>query len=105
MGNMFKEIRDIYIIQVKRKKEKKKNGDWIDDQIESWVSNSDSIDGKEIEFLVQFSTLMTKKKKKIDKILLNLIHSDHLSKNDSTYIYIYIREMFDLLLITLYYVT
>ena len=62
MGNMFKEIRDIYIIQVKRKKEKKKkNGDWIDDQIESWVSNSDSIDGKEIEFLVQFSTLTTKK--------------------------------------------
>ena len=24
MGNMFKEIRDIYIIQVKRKKEKKR---------------------------------------------------------------------------------
>lgn len=64
MGNMFKEIRDIYIIQVKRKKEKKKNGDWIDNQIESWVSNNDSIDGKEIQFLVQFSTLTTKKKKK-----------------------------------------
>ena len=27
------------------RKRKNVNGDWIDDQIESWVSNSDSIDG------------------------------------------------------------
>ncbi|KAH0851495.1 LOW QUALITY PROTEIN: hypothetical protein HID58_094701 [Brassica napus] len=41
----------------------KKNvsGDWIDDKIESWVANSDSIDDKEREFLVQFSTLGQKK--------------------------------------------
>ena len=30
------------------------NGDWIDDQIESWVLNSNLIDDKEREFLVQF---------------------------------------------------
>ena len=59
------------------------NGDWIDDKIESWVSNSDSIDDKEREFLVQFSTLTTEKR--IDQILLSLTHSDHLSKNDSSY--------------------
>nr|QJA16188.1 Ycf2 [Siraitia grosvenorii] len=59
------------------------NGDWIDDKIESWVSNSDSIDDKEREFLVQFSTLTTEKR--IDQILLSLTHSDHLSKNDSGY--------------------
>ena len=59
------------------------NGDWIDDKIESWVLNSDSIDDKEREFLVQFSTLTTEKR--IDQILLSLTHSDHLSKNDSSY--------------------
>nr|YP_010720160.1 hypothetical protein RF2 [Gymnopetalum chinense]YP_010720177.1 Ycf2 [Gymnopetalum chinense]UTM09994.1 hypothetical protein RF2 [Gymnopetalum chinense]UTM10011.1 Ycf2 [Gymnopetalum chinense] len=59
------------------------NGDWIDDKIESWVSNSDLIDDKEREFLVQFSTLTTEKR--IDQILLSLTHSDHLSKNDSSY--------------------
>ena len=59
------------------------NGDWIDDQIESWVSNSDSIDDKEREFLVQFPTLTTEKR--IDQILLSLIHSDYVSKNDSGY--------------------
>ena len=59
------------------------NGDWIDDQIECWVSNSDSIDDKERELLVQFSTLMTEKR--IDQILLSLTHNDHLSKNDSGY--------------------
>ena len=37
------------------RKRKKVNGDWIDDKIESWVSNSDSIDDKDREFLVQFS--------------------------------------------------
>lgn len=65
------------------RKRKNVNGDWIDDQIESWVSNSDSIDDKEREFLVQFSTLTTEKR--IDQILLSLTHSDHLSKNDSGY--------------------
>ncbi|KAE9584780.1 Protein Ycf2 [Lupinus albus] len=40
-------------------RKKNMNGDWIDDKIESWVSNSDLIDDKEIELLVQFSTLTT----------------------------------------------
>nr|YP_010419167.1 hypothetical protein RF2 [Gyrotaenia microcarpa]YP_010419185.1 hypothetical protein RF2 [Gyrotaenia microcarpa]USG52530.1 hypothetical protein RF2 [Gyrotaenia microcarpa]USG52548.1 hypothetical protein RF2 [Gyrotaenia microcarpa] len=62
---------------------KKVNGDWIDDKIESWVSNSDSIDDKDRELLVQFSTLTTEKR--IDQILLSLTHNDHLSKNDSGY--------------------
>ena len=65
------------------RKRKNVNGDWIDDKIESWVSNSDSIDDKEREFLVQFSTLTTEKR--IDQILWSLTHSDHLSKNDSGY--------------------
>nr|YP_010420908.1 hypothetical protein RF2 [Urera robusta]YP_010420925.1 hypothetical protein RF2 [Urera robusta]USG54628.1 hypothetical protein RF2 [Urera robusta]USG54645.1 hypothetical protein RF2 [Urera robusta] len=65
------------------RKRKKVNGDWIDDKIESWVSNSDSIDDKDREFLVQFSTLTTEKR--IDQILLSLTHNDHLAKNDSGY--------------------
>nr|YP_010881724.1 Ycf2 protein [Turpinia affinis]YP_010881743.1 Ycf2 protein [Turpinia affinis]QHE50544.1 hypothetical protein RF2 [Staphylea trifolia]QHE50563.1 hypothetical chloroplast RF2 [Staphylea trifolia]WIA69217.1 Ycf2 protein [Turpinia affinis]WIA69236.1 Ycf2 protein [Turpinia affinis] len=65
------------------RKRKNVNGDWIDDKIESWVANSYSIDDKEREFLVQFSTLTTEKR--IDQILLSLTHSDHLSKNDSGY--------------------
>ncbi|THU43626.1 hypothetical protein C4D60_Mb00t03690 [Musa balbisiana] len=65
------------------RKRKKVNGDWIDEKIESWVANSDSIDDEEREFLVQFSTLTTEKR--IDQILLSLTHSDHLSKNDSGY--------------------
>nr|YP_009661882.1 Ycf2 [Mimosa pudica]YP_009661900.1 Ycf2 [Mimosa pudica]QCT83227.1 Ycf2 [Mimosa pudica]QCT83245.1 Ycf2 [Mimosa pudica] len=65
------------------RKRKKVNDDWIGDKIESWVSNSDSIDDNEREFLVQFSTLTTEKR--IDQILLSLTHSDHLSKNDSGY--------------------
>nr|WRW10986.1 Ycf2 protein [Aeginetia sinensis]WRW11012.1 Ycf2 protein [Aeginetia sinensis] len=65
------------------RKIKNVNGDWIDDKIESWVANSDSIDDEEREFLVQFSTLTTEKR--IDKILVSLTHSDHLSKNDSGY--------------------
>nr|AEZ48744.1 hypothetical chloroplast RF2 [Lomandra longifolia] len=65
------------------RKRKNANGDWIDDKIESWVANSDSIDDEEREFLVQFSTLMTEKR--IDQILLSLTHSDPLSKNDSGY--------------------
>nr|YP_009651812.1 hypothetical chloroplast RF21 [Idiospermum australiense]YP_009651830.1 hypothetical chloroplast RF21 [Idiospermum australiense]QCY72541.1 hypothetical chloroplast RF21 [Idiospermum australiense]QCY72560.1 hypothetical chloroplast RF21 [Idiospermum australiense] len=65
------------------RKRKNVNGDWIDEKIESWVANSDSIDDEEREFLVQFSTLTTEKG--IDQILLSLTHSDHLSKNDSGY--------------------
>nr|YP_009972099.1 hypothetical chloroplast RF21 [Butomus umbellatus]QNH69993.1 hypothetical chloroplast RF21 [Butomus umbellatus]UDZ61530.1 hypothetical protein RF2 [Butomus umbellatus] len=65
------------------RKRKNVNGDWIDDKMESWVANSDSIDDEEREFLVQFSTLTTEKR--IDQILLSLTHSDHLSKNDSGY--------------------
>ena len=58
------------------RKRKNVNGDWIDDKIESWVANSDSIDDEEREFLVQFSTLTTEKR--IDQILLSLTNSDHL---------------------------
>nr|YP_009528930.1 hypothetical chloroplast RF2 [Dioscorea bulbifera]YP_009528949.1 hypothetical chloroplast RF2 [Dioscorea bulbifera]AYI69326.1 hypothetical chloroplast RF2 [Dioscorea bulbifera]AYI69345.1 hypothetical chloroplast RF2 [Dioscorea bulbifera]WSP00748.1 hypothetical chloroplast RF2 [Dioscorea bulbifera]WSP00767.1 hypothetical chloroplast RF2 [Dioscorea bulbifera]WSP00834.1 hypothetical chloroplast RF2 [Dioscorea bulbifera] len=65
------------------RKRKNVNGDWIDDKIESWVANSDSIDDEEREFLIQFSTLTTEKR--IDQILSSLTHSDHLSKNDSGY--------------------
>ncbi|KAK8943344.1 Protein ycf2 [Platanthera guangdongensis] len=65
------------------RKRKNVNGDWIDEKIEFWIANSDSIDDEEREFLVQFSTLTTEKS--IDKILLNLTYSDHLSKNDSGY--------------------
>nr|WJZ10347.1 Ycf2 [Neocinnamomum caudatum] len=65
------------------RKRKNVNGDWIDDKIESWVANSDSIDDEEREFLVQFSTLTTEKR--IDQILLSLTHSERLSKNDSGY--------------------
>nr|YP_010729113.1 Ycf2 protein [Trimezia steyermarkii]YP_010729131.1 Ycf2 protein [Trimezia steyermarkii]WEA82092.1 Ycf2 protein [Trimezia steyermarkii]WEA82110.1 Ycf2 protein [Trimezia steyermarkii] len=65
------------------RKRKNANGDWIDDKIESWVANSDSIDDEERQFLVRFSTLTTEKR--IEKILLSLTHSDPLSKNDSGY--------------------
>ncbi|XP_042043463.1 LOW QUALITY PROTEIN: protein Ycf2-like, partial [Salvia splendens] len=65
------------------RKRKNVNGGWIDDKIEFWVANSDSIDDEEKEFLVQFSALTTEKR--IDQILLSLTHSDHLSKNDSGY--------------------
>nr|YP_009566437.1 hypothetical chloroplast RF21 [Neottia cordata]YP_009566451.1 hypothetical chloroplast RF21 [Neottia cordata]QBB10027.1 hypothetical chloroplast RF21 [Neottia cordata]QBB10041.1 hypothetical chloroplast RF21 [Neottia cordata] len=65
------------------RKRKNVNGDWIDEKIEFWVANSDSIDDEEREFLVQFSTLTTEKR--IDQILLSLTHSDYLSKNDSGY--------------------
>nr|UCS40777.1 hypothetical protein RF2 [Astragalus nuttallianus var. imperfectus] len=65
------------------RKRKKVNSDWIDDKIESWISNSDFIADKEREFLVQFSTLT--EEKGIDQILLSLTHSDHLEKNNSAY--------------------
>ncbi|TYI60751.1 hypothetical protein E1A91_D10G125400v1, partial [Gossypium mustelinum] len=44
------------------RKIKNVSGDWIDEKIESWVTNSDSIDDKERKFLVQFSTLTTEKR-------------------------------------------
>nr|YP_010419755.1 hypothetical protein RF2 [Laportea ovalifolia]YP_010419772.1 hypothetical protein RF2 [Laportea ovalifolia]USG53456.1 hypothetical protein RF2 [Laportea ovalifolia]USG53473.1 hypothetical protein RF2 [Laportea ovalifolia] len=78
------------------RKRKKVNGDWIDDKIESWVSNSDSI--KDREFLVQFLTT----EKRIDQILLSLTHNDHLAKNDSGYQMIeqpgaiYLRHLVDI---------
>uniref|UniRef100_A0A6N2MQQ5 Protein Ycf2 n=1 Tax=Salix viminalis TaxID=40686 RepID=A0A6N2MQQ5_SALVM len=53
------------------------------EKYETSKSYNDSIDDKEREFLVQFSTLTTEKR--IDQILLSLTHSDHLSKNDSGY--------------------
>nr|WDA92203.1 Ycf2 protein [Corydalis incisa]WDA92230.1 Ycf2 protein [Corydalis incisa] len=59
------------------------NVEWIDDQIESWVTNSDLIEDEEREFLVQFCTLTTEKR--MDQMLLSLTHSDGLSKNDSSY--------------------
>nr|YP_011017271.1 Ycf2 [Calystegia hederacea]YP_011017288.1 Ycf2 [Calystegia hederacea]WQF68934.1 Ycf2 [Calystegia hederacea]WQF68951.1 Ycf2 [Calystegia hederacea] len=62
------------------RKRKNVNGVWIDDKIESWVANSDSIHEEERKFLVQLSALTTEK-----RILLSLTHSDHLSKNDSGY--------------------
>nr|YP_010192053.1 Ycf2 [Evolvulus alsinoides]QZN05695.1 Ycf2 [Evolvulus alsinoides] len=62
------------------RKRKNVNGNWIDDQIESWFANSDSTHPEERKFLVQLSALMTEK-----RILLSLTHSDHLSKNDSGY--------------------
>nr|YP_010987236.1 hypothetical protein RF2 [Krascheninnikovia ceratoides]YP_010987254.1 hypothetical protein RF2 [Krascheninnikovia ceratoides]WOL38652.1 hypothetical protein RF2 [Krascheninnikovia ceratoides]WOL38653.1 hypothetical protein RF2 [Krascheninnikovia ceratoides] len=65
------------------RKRKRANDDWIDDKIESWVTSGSSIDEEEREFLVQFFTLTTEKR--IDQILLSLTHSDHLSKNDSSY--------------------
>nr|YP_009247550.1 hypothetical chloroplast RF21 [Tahina spectabilis]AMW65517.1 hypothetical chloroplast RF21 [Tahina spectabilis] len=80
MRHLSRTSKEIYSLIRKRKNV---NGDWIDDKIESWVANSDSIDDEEREFLVQFSTLTTEKR--IDQILLSLTHSDHLSKNDSGY--------------------
>ncbi|KAI5658735.1 hypothetical protein M9H77_27528 [Catharanthus roseus] len=65
------------------RKGKNVNGGWIDDKIESWVTNNTSIGDEEREFLVQFSILTTEKR--IDKILWSLTHSDHLSNNDSGY--------------------
>ena len=41
--------KEMYLLKRKRKKV---NGDWIDDKIESWVSNSDLINDKESELLV-----------------------------------------------------
>nr|YP_009557433.1 hypothetical protein RF2 [Kewa sp. GY-2019]QBC72106.1 hypothetical protein RF2 [Kewa sp. GY-2019] len=77
------------------------NGDWIDDKVESWVATTDSIvDDEERDVMVQCSTLTTEKR--IDRILLSLTHSDHLSKNDFGYQMIeqpgaiYLRNVVDL---------
>nr|UFI07857.1 putative RF21 [Arceuthobium verticilliflorum] len=81
-------------------RKKNLNGDWMDDQIESWVTNSDSMDDEERELLVQFSTLTIEKR--IDQILWSLTHCDHLSKNDSGYQIIeqpganYLRNLVDI---------
>nr|YP_009994282.1 Ycf2 protein [Cuscuta nitida]YP_009994341.1 Ycf2 protein [Cuscuta nitida]QNP08405.1 Ycf2 protein [Cuscuta nitida]QNP08406.1 Ycf2 protein [Cuscuta nitida] len=56
------------------------NGDWIDDKIESWIANRDSIQEEERKFLVQLCALRTE-----ERILLSLTYSDHLSKNDFSY--------------------
>ena len=65
------------------RKRKTMNSDWIDDKIESWISNTDFIADKEREFLVQFCTLTTEKR--MDQILWSLTNSDQLSKNNSGY--------------------
>ena len=62
------------------------NGYWIDDQIESWVSNSDSIDDKEGEFLyIKFENyyFQLKKKKKLFQIQLCLWYNQ---KHQKTYL-------------------
>nr|YP_010379028.1 hypothetical protein RF2 [Astragalus americanus]UCS40017.1 hypothetical protein RF2 [Astragalus americanus] len=82
------------------RKRKNVNSDWVDDKIESWISNSDLIADKEREFLVQFSTLTAEKG--IDQILLSLTHSDRLAKNNSGYQMIeqpgiiYLRDLIDI---------
>nr|YP_009407372.1 putative ATPase linked to protein import [Aldrovanda vesiculosa]YP_009407380.1 putative ATPase linked to protein import [Aldrovanda vesiculosa]ASA46296.1 putative ATPase linked to protein import [Aldrovanda vesiculosa]ASA46328.1 putative ATPase linked to protein import [Aldrovanda vesiculosa]QBC71172.1 hypothetical protein RF2 [Aldrovanda vesiculosa]QBC71173.1 hypothetical protein RF2 [Aldrovanda vesiculosa] len=66
------------------RKRKRVNRDWKDDQpIESWVASSNWILEDERDFLFQLSTLT--REKRIDQILWNLTHSDHLSKNESGY--------------------
>ncbi|MBA0645235.1 hypothetical protein Goklo_013357, partial [Gossypium klotzschianum] len=52
---------------IDKKKKKNVSSDWIDNKIESWITNSDSINDKERKFLIQFSTLTIEKK--IDQIL------------------------------------
>uniref|UniRef100_A0A3Q7G3T6 Ycf2 N-terminal domain-containing protein n=1 Tax=Solanum lycopersicum TaxID=4081 RepID=A0A3Q7G3T6_SOLLC len=76
-------LKNLFLALSLIRKRKNVNRDWIDEKIESWVANSDSIDDEEREFLVQFSTLTTENR--IDQILLCLTHSDHLSKNNSGY--------------------
>nr|YP_009407419.1 putative ATPase linked to protein import [Dionaea muscipula]ASA46399.1 putative ATPase linked to protein import [Dionaea muscipula]QBC71719.1 hypothetical protein RF2 [Dionaea muscipula] len=83
------------------RKGKRVNRHWNDDQpIESWVASSDWILEDERDFLFQFSTLTIEKR--IDQILWNLTHSDHLSKNESGYQMIeqvgaiYLRDLVDI---------
>nr|UDZ61537.1 hypothetical protein RF2 [Albidella nymphaeifolia] len=72
--------KEIHSLMIQRKNV---NSDWIDDQIESLLGNSDRIDRVERDFMLEFSTPKTEKR--IDEILLSLTHSDPLSKNDSSY--------------------
>nr|YP_009994350.1 Ycf2 protein [Cuscuta africana]YP_009994403.1 Ycf2 protein [Cuscuta africana]QNP08474.1 Ycf2 protein [Cuscuta africana]QNP08475.1 Ycf2 protein [Cuscuta africana] len=73
------------------------NGDWIDDQIESWIANRDSIHEEERKFLVQLCALTTE-----EKFLLSLTYSDHLAKNNFSYKIseqpgaIYVRNLVDI---------
>nr|YP_009138898.1 hypothetical chloroplast RF21 [Lathyrus venosus]AIK21340.1 hypothetical chloroplast RF21 [Lathyrus venosus] len=82
------------------KKRKNMNSDWINDKIESWISNSDLIADKERQFLLEFSTLTTEKR--MDQILVSMTNSDELSKNNSGYQMIeqpgtiYLRYLFDI---------
>nr|YP_009673825.1 Ycf2 protein [Cuscuta bonafortunae]YP_009673875.1 Ycf2 protein [Cuscuta bonafortunae]QDF46534.1 Ycf2 protein [Cuscuta bonafortunae]QDF46535.1 Ycf2 protein [Cuscuta bonafortunae] len=87
--------RDIYSLLRKRKNV---NWEWIDDQIESWVANTNSIHEEESKFLVQLATLTAEK-----SVLLSLTHSsDHLSKNDAGYKILeqpgalYLRDLVDI---------
>nr|YP_010760304.1 Ycf2 protein [Cuscuta pacifica]YP_010760356.1 Ycf2 protein [Cuscuta pacifica]WEY30279.1 Ycf2 protein [Cuscuta pacifica]WEY30280.1 Ycf2 protein [Cuscuta pacifica] len=86
--------RDIYSLLRKRKNVK---WEWIDDQIESWVANTNSIHEEESKFLVQLAALTTEK-----SVLLSLTYSDHLSKNDAGYQILeqpgalYLRDLVDI---------
>nr|YP_010760424.1 Ycf2 protein [Cuscuta nevadensis]YP_010760476.1 Ycf2 protein [Cuscuta nevadensis]WEY30399.1 Ycf2 protein [Cuscuta nevadensis]WEY30400.1 Ycf2 protein [Cuscuta nevadensis] len=86
--------KDIYSVLRKRKNV---NWEWIDDQIESWVANTNSIHEEESKFLVQLAALTTEK-----SVLLSLTHSDHLSKNDAGYQILeqpgalYLRDLVDI---------
>nr|YP_010760364.1 Ycf2 protein [Cuscuta micrantha]YP_010760416.1 Ycf2 protein [Cuscuta micrantha]WEY30339.1 Ycf2 protein [Cuscuta micrantha]WEY30340.1 Ycf2 protein [Cuscuta micrantha] len=86
--------KEIYSLLRKRKDV---NWEWIDDQIESWVANTNSIHEEESKFLVQLATLTTEK-----SVLLSLTHSDHLSKNDAGYQILeqpgalYLRDLVDI---------
>nr|YP_010760125.1 Ycf2 protein [Cuscuta vandevenderi]YP_010760177.1 Ycf2 protein [Cuscuta vandevenderi]WEY30050.1 Ycf2 protein [Cuscuta vandevenderi]WEY30051.1 Ycf2 protein [Cuscuta vandevenderi] len=86
--------KDIYSLI---RKSKNVNWEWIDDQIESWVANTDSIHEEESKFLVQLAALTTEK-----SVLLSLTHSDQLSKSDAGYQILeqpgalYLRDLVDI---------
>nr|YP_010759999.1 Ycf2 protein [Cuscuta macrocephala]WEY29873.1 Ycf2 protein [Cuscuta macrocephala] len=86
--------KDIYSLLRKRKNV---NWEWIDDQIESWVANTNSIHEEESKLLVQLAALTTEK-----SVLLSLTHSDYLSKNDAGYQILeqpgalYLRDLVDI---------
>nr|YP_010760245.1 Ycf2 protein [Cuscuta volcanica]YP_010760296.1 Ycf2 protein [Cuscuta volcanica]WEY30220.1 Ycf2 protein [Cuscuta volcanica]WEY30221.1 Ycf2 protein [Cuscuta volcanica] len=86
--------KDIYSLLRKRENV---NWEWIDDQIESWVANTNSIHEEESKFLGQLVTLTAEK-----SVLLSLTHSDHLSKNDAGYQILeqpgalYLRDLIDI---------
>nr|YP_010287005.1 hypothetical protein RF2 [Limnobium laevigatum]YP_010287022.1 hypothetical protein RF2 [Limnobium laevigatum]UKT61085.1 hypothetical protein RF2 [Limnobium laevigatum]UKT61086.1 hypothetical protein RF2 [Limnobium laevigatum] len=83
------------------RKGKSVNDDWIEDKIESWILNCDSMRYEDRQFLVQFCTLTTEKR--IDQILLSLTHTHSdplsLSKNDpgiEQRASIYLRSVIDI---------